>query len=52
MLWTYDSDKRQQVKVEAFNGQIGLVSAAGFDKSIYETLRTGYGKPQTFRRPL
>lgn len=42
-IWAYDSLKREQVKVEVFNGEIGSVSPIGFDKKIWGTLKTGYG---------
>ena len=41
-IWAYDSTKRQKVKVEVFNGEIGTVQAFGFDNKIWNTLRS-YG---------
>ncbi len=42
-IWAYDFGKRQGVAVEVFNGEIGTVRAMGFDKKIYNTLKTGFG---------
>ncbi|HEY0029028.1 MAG TPA: AAA family ATPase [Allosphingosinicella sp.] len=43
-IWAYDWAKKQQRTVEVFNGEIGLVKAMGFDKSVIKRLQTGYGK--------
>ncbi len=42
-IWAYDFRNRSNVKVEAFNGEIGVVTALGLDKAVWKTLRSGYG---------
>ena len=42
-IWAYDAAKREKIKVEVFNGEIGTVKAFGFDNKIWTTLKTGYG---------
>ena len=42
-IWGYESTKRQKIKVELFNGEIGTVQAFGFDNKLWNTLKTGYG---------
>lgn len=42
-IWAYRSATRKNEEVEVFNGEIGVVGAFGFDTSIWNTLRTGYG---------
>ncbi|MER8983694.1 ATP-dependent RecD-like DNA helicase [Mesorhizobium sp. M0843] len=42
-IWAYDSAKRENVKVEVFNGEIGVVRAFGFDNKIWNTLKSGFG---------
>ncbi len=43
-IWAYRSASRENLEVEVFNGEIGLVRAFGFDKEIWNTLRTGRGQ--------
>jgi exodeoxyribonuclease V alpha subunit len=43
MLWAYDATKKQSVQVEVFNGEIGIVGTFGFDKSVQQRLKTGFG---------
>lgn len=43
-IWAYDWNQRANVKVEVFNGEIGLVDRFGFDTSVQQRLKTGYGK--------
>jgi exodeoxyribonuclease V alpha subunit len=43
-IWAYDARRREKLKVEVFNGEIGLVQAFGFDsKEVWNTVKTGYG---------
>jgi exodeoxyribonuclease V alpha subunit len=42
-IWAYDANKRQQIEVEVFNGEIGTVGAFPFDSKIWQTLKSGYG---------
>ncbi|GLI95537.1 AAA family ATPase [Methylocystis echinoides] len=42
-IWAYDADKRDQIEVEVFNGEIGTVGAFPFDSKIWQTLKSGYG---------
>ena len=42
-IWAYRSATRENVEVEVFNGEIGVVGAFGFDTGIWRTLKTGYG---------
>lgn len=42
-IWAYDANKREQIKVEVFNGEIGIVQTFGFDSKVWQTLKTGYG---------
>lgn len=42
-IWAYDSSKREQTKVEVYNGEIGTVQTFGFDSKIWQALKTGYG---------
>ena len=42
-IWAYDWATKQQRAVEVFNGEIGIVKAMGFDKSVIKRLKTGYG---------
>lgn len=42
-IWAYDANKRDQVEVEVFNGEIGTVGAFPFDNKIWQTLKSGYG---------
>lgn len=42
-IWGYDATKREKIKVEVFNGEIGTVQAFGFDNKLWNTLKTGYG---------
>ncbi|WP_134500736.1 ATP-dependent DNA helicase [Microvirga pakistanensis] len=42
-IWAYDWTAREQVKVEVFNGEIGVVETFGFDNKVLNRLRTGYG---------
>ena len=43
MIWAWDSNKREQTLVEAYNGEIGTVRAMGLDQKIWTTLKTGFG---------
>jgi exodeoxyribonuclease V alpha subunit len=43
-IWAYDGEARKNVKVEVFNGEIGMVQPIGFDSSkIWKRVKTGYG---------
>ena len=42
-IWAYRSATRENLEVEVFNGEIGVVQAFPFDDRIWKTLRTGYG---------
>ncbi|HWE47830.1 MAG TPA: AAA family ATPase [Caulobacteraceae bacterium] len=42
-IWGWDSERRQQTKVEVFNGEIGVVGTIGFDSAVWKTLKSGYG---------
>lgn len=42
-IWAYKAATREKLKVEAFNGEIGVAQAFGFDRDIWKTLKTGYG---------
>jgi exodeoxyribonuclease V alpha subunit len=42
-IWGYDAAKRQKIKIEVFNGEIGTAKAFTFDDKIWNTLRSGYG---------
>ena len=42
-IWAYRSETREQLEVEVFNGEIGVVGAIGLDRRIWRTLKTGYG---------
>ena len=42
-IWAYKATTREKMKVEVFNGEIGIVQTFGFDKKIWNTLKTGYG---------
>ena len=42
-IWAYNAASREKLKVEIYNGEIGVVQAFGFDKNIWKTLKTGYG---------
>lgn len=42
-IWGWDAKKREKVKVEVFNGEIGTVGTIGFDSKVWTTLRTGFG---------
>jgi exodeoxyribonuclease V alpha subunit len=42
-IWGWDSKKREKIKVEVFNGEIGTVGAMGMDSKVWTTLRTGFG---------
>lgn len=42
-IWGWDGNRREKVKVEVFNGEIGLVGTIGFDSKVWKTLQTGYG---------
>jgi exodeoxyribonuclease V alpha subunit len=43
MIWAYDAAKRDQLKVEVFNGEIGTVGTMGLDAKVWNTLKTGFG---------
>ena len=42
-IWAYRSATRENLEVEVFNGEIGVVQAFPFDDRIWKTLKTGYG---------
>ena len=42
-IWAYRSATRENLEVEVFNGEIGVVGPFGFDRKIWRTLKTGYG---------
>ena len=42
-IWAYKATSREKLKVEVYNGEIGVVQAFGFDNGIWKTLKTGYG---------
>ena len=42
-IWAYEAASREKLKIELFNGEIGVVQAFGFDNKIWKTLKTGYG---------
>ncbi|MDP2227705.1 MAG: ATP-binding domain-containing protein, partial [Moraxellaceae bacterium] len=42
-IWAYEAATRSQVKIEVFNGEIGVVQAIGFDSKVYQTLKSGFG---------
>jgi exodeoxyribonuclease V alpha subunit len=42
-IWAYKAATHEKLRVEAFNGEIGMVRAFGFDSGIWKTLKTGYG---------
>ncbi|MCY4093965.1 MAG: AAA family ATPase [Gammaproteobacteria bacterium] len=42
-IWAYDRDTKEQIEIEIFNGEIGVVGPIGFDSKIWRTLKTGYG---------
>ena len=42
-IWAYRSTTRENLKVEVFNGEIGVVQAFPFDDRLWKTLKTGYG---------
>lgn len=45
LIWAYDAEKKKNVQVEVFNGEIGLVRAFGFEsQKLWKTVKTGYGK--------
>lgn len=42
-IWAYEAATRKNLKVEVFNGEIGTVQAFGFDRKLWNTVKTGYG---------
>lgn len=42
-IWAYNISTRETLKLEIFNGEIGVVKLFGSDKKIWKTLKTGYG---------
>ena len=42
-IWAYKAATRETLKLEVFNGEIGVVKPFGFDTKIWKRLRTGYG---------
>ncbi len=42
-IWAYEARTQKKLKVEVFNGEIGTVQAFGFDRKLWNTVRTGYG---------
>jgi exodeoxyribonuclease V alpha subunit len=43
-IWAYNASKREKVKVEVFNGEMGTVQSFGFESSkLWNTVKTGYG---------
>ena len=43
LIWAYEAATRKKLKVEVYNGEIGTVQAFGFDRKLWNTVRTGYG---------
>ncbi len=42
-IWAFDWSTRKNVKIEVFNGEIGITKNFAFDKKIWNTVKTGYG---------
>jgi exodeoxyribonuclease V alpha subunit len=42
-IWAYKASTREKLTVEAYNGEIGIAQAFGFDRDIWKTLKTGRG---------
>jgi hypothetical protein len=42
-IWGYDSTTKRKVRIEIFNGEIGIVQPFGFDAKLWNTVKTGYG---------
>ncbi len=42
-IWAYRRASRENLQIEIFNGEIGVVQPFGFDKKLWKTLKTGYG---------
>jgi exodeoxyribonuclease V alpha subunit len=42
-IWAYDWLTRKNVKIEVFNGEIGIAKNIGFDTKLWNTVKTGYG---------
>lgn len=42
-IWAYDWSTRKNVKIEVFNGEIGIAKNFAFDKKIWHRVKTGYG---------
>ena len=43
LIWAYEAVTRKKLKVEVYNGEIGTVQAFGFDRKLWNTVKTGYG---------
>lgn len=42
-IWAYRAATKENIQVEVFNGEIGIVEVLGLDQGLWKRLKTGYG---------